>query len=143
MTAYTGEVLTTTGFSAQDDVATVLGKVSWTANLSTADTLTVSAAIPEGLKLIVDDFELYGDTPDTATTPAFAFKAGTEDDDDAFIPATVIKRGEQVITKGQGVAIGSTITDVTDIVITPTADPTTAVSAGDFFVKLTGRLQMK
>lgn len=143
MTAYTGEVLSTTGFSRQDDISTVLCKVSWTAALTTADTLTIADAIPEGKKLLIDDVEIYGTQPDAHATPTLGLKAGVNGDDDAFLAATVITAKEQLLLKGTGASIGTTIEDKTDIVLTPTANPATNVTSGDFYVKLTGRSQMK
>jgi len=64
MTAYTGSVLTTTGFGRQDEPESVLVKASWDAELTTDDTLTVANAIPPGLKLIIDDVEVFGTIPD-------------------------------------------------------------------------------
>ncbi len=143
MTAYTGTILSQQGFGRQDTAAELLAKVSWTSNLSTSDTLTIANAIPAGLKLEIADFEIWGTIPDSNATQQFGLKVGTENDDDAFLVATVINQRAQLFLKGNGAALTTAIDDDEDIVITPTANPATGVSSGDFYVKLTGRLLMK
>lgn len=143
MTAYTGSVLTTTGFGRQDDRAEVTCSVAWTEALSTSDTLTIADAFPEGQKLLVERVHLFGTNPDTNATQTFGFKLGTEDDDDAFQAATVIDDAGGQISYFCTTGKGTTITDATDIVLTPTADPATAATSGTFYIEFIGRMQMK
>jgi hypothetical protein len=143
MTAYTGSVLTTTGFGRQDDRAEVTVSVAWAADLTTADTLTVADAFPPGLKLLTEYVEIWGTNPDSNATQTFGFKLGTEADDNAFQVATVIADAGDQIHYICTTGIGTTFDDDNDIVITPTANCATAVSSGTFWVKYIGRMQEK
>jgi hypothetical protein len=145
MTAYTGSVVRSTKFGRQTQLEALV-KVSWSANLAAADTLTIADVIPEGQKLGDYDFELFGTVGDSNATPTLAVKVGTETDDDAFIPATVIKQTTQTFLKGTGAAIntaGASTTDDRDIVITVTANAATGVSSGTWYGLLLARLLMK
>jgi len=146
MTAYTGSTIRSTKFGRNQQLE-VLGSVSWSdAALSTADTLTIPNILPEGVKLGDIYVEVFGSVIDTNATQAAAIKVGTETDDDAFVPAIVVKGATQTNVIGTGDAIvtaGASITDDRDIVITPTTNPTTGATSGTLYVRLIARLLMK
>jgi len=145
MTAYTGSTIRATKFGRNQQID-VLGKVAWTSALTTSDTLTIPDILPEGVKLGDIHVEVFGSIIDSNATQAAAIKVGTESDDDAFVPAIVVKGATQTVVFGTGDAIntaGATITDVRDIVITPTVNPTTGATTGTLYVRLIARLISK
>lgn len=146
MTAYTGSVVRSTMFGRNEQIE-ALGKVAWSgAALSTSDTLTIPGILPEGVKLGDIYVEVFGSIIDSHATQAGAIKVGTASDDDAFVPAIVLKGPTQTFVVGTGDAIntaGATITDVRDIVITPSTNPTTGATSGTLYVRLLARIQMK
>jgi len=140
MAAYTGTWLKKPRTGRQDANETAIGKVSWTAALTTADTLTIANLVPFDENVIVDEVIIYGTLPDTNATPTTAFKAGTAADDDAFLVSTVVAPKSQVNLRGNGAAIASTvITGAADLIITPTANAATAATTGDLWVVVTFR----
>lgn len=142
MTVYNGSTIINVGFGRQDDPAYFVGKVSWDAALTTADTLVFADVLPKGFGLKIDDVEVYGTLPDSNATQTSAIKIGTEIDDDSLQVATVIAQTGQLFLKGV-TGVGSTLTGADDIVVTPTADAATPVTSGDLYIKVTGRLQLK
>jgi hypothetical protein len=146
MTAYTGSVIRSTKFGRNQQLE-VLAKVAWAdAALASGDTLTIADAFPEGVKLGDVYFEMFGTIPDTHATQTSGIKIGTETDDDAFVPATVISQRMQWFLVGTGAAINTAdavITDQRDIVATMTANAATGVTSGTLYFRVIARLITK
>lgn len=144
MTAYTGSILQSSKFGRQTQIS-VLAKVAWTSALTTSDTLTIAKVFPEGVRIGDLHVEVFGSVIDSNATQAAAIKVGTENDDDAFVPAIVVKGATQTVVFGTGDAItGATpYTEDRNIVITPTVNPTTGATTGTLYVRVVGRLLTK
>ena len=136
MAAYTGTILVSSNFGTNDQVFPVLGKASWTATATAADTFTYSLILPKGIALEIVDFDVFGTQPDSNATPTTSVMAGVSGDTDAFLAATVSKQVNQFHFKGTGASIGASLTGATDIVVTFGGTMATGVATGDVFVKL-------
>ena len=132
MATITGSLLYPSRLGLVGSTERVIAKFSFGSAPANADVLNCADLFP--FPVLVKGAELLGDILDTNATPTLAVKFGNSDDDDGFIPDTVIGQTVQTNIQGFGALVGTVITnkDLTGLI---TAAPATGAT-GDWYVAL-------